>query len=282
MFGYLSVAKDLLSAEDLSAYKSCYCGICRCMKERHGQLSRLTLNYDMTFLALFLDSLYEPEEACGEDICIAHPFQNRPWCRTCFTEYAADMTVALAFLKLKDNWKDDGDITSAAAAGLMSGAWKKLSKQYPEVISEITDSMLELKKIESSGEYLPDEASDCFGRVLAAVFAVCDDRWTETVKKFAFSLGKYIYILDAAIDLDKDRLFGRYNPFRPLYGRTDNPELFCSILKVLLSDCLVAFDALPLVKNASLMKNILCIGLWSGFVKKFGAEKGPFDVSGSV
>ena len=54
MFGYLAADPARLSPEELARYKACYCGLCRCLQERHGTLSRLTLNYDMTFLVLLL------------------------------------------------------------------------------------------------------------------------------------------------------------------------------------------------------------------------------------
>ena len=73
MFGYLAAQPGALTQEELARYKSAYCGLCRSLKLRHGELSRLTLNYDLTFLTLLLGSLYEPEERTGEQRCIAHP-----------------------------------------------------------------------------------------------------------------------------------------------------------------------------------------------------------------
>jgi hypothetical protein len=43
-------------------YQAYYCGLCRTLKERYGDLGRLTLSNDMTFLLILLSSLYEPEE----------------------------------------------------------------------------------------------------------------------------------------------------------------------------------------------------------------------------
>ena len=54
MFGYLTADISALSREQYQRYKACYCGLCRSLSQRHGQLSRLTLNYDVTFLILLL------------------------------------------------------------------------------------------------------------------------------------------------------------------------------------------------------------------------------------
>lgn len=282
MYGYLTVADKLLQENELKRYKACYCGLCRCIKEKYGSLYRLCLNYDMTFLVLFLNSLYEPDETQGEENCVVHPFSRHLWFESVYTEYAADITLALAYLKLRDNWLDDRNLISLSEAGLLKKAYASISAKYPETFSKIEKAMQTLHEIEESGEYLPDEASDCFGEVMSAVFTPENDRWTPTVAAFARSLGKYIYILDAAADLDRDRLLERYNPFRPLYGRTDNSELFFNILRIILSDCLREYDRLPLVRDSAILKNIVCVGLWSGFTKKFGAKEGPSDVSGSL
>ena len=61
MFGYLIASATSLTEAERSRYKACYCGLCRTLKVRHCQLSRLTLNYYMTFLILLLQALYEPE-----------------------------------------------------------------------------------------------------------------------------------------------------------------------------------------------------------------------------
>ena len=65
MFGYLTADTATLTEEQLKRYQACYCGLCRSLEKRHGQLSRLTLNYDVTFLVLLLSSLYEPAETAG-------------------------------------------------------------------------------------------------------------------------------------------------------------------------------------------------------------------------
>ena len=66
MFGFVVANQQALSPEELQRYRAVYCGLCRALGSRHGATARLTLTYDMTFLILLLNSLYEPEETCGE------------------------------------------------------------------------------------------------------------------------------------------------------------------------------------------------------------------------
>lgn len=74
---------------------------------RHGQISRLSLTYDMTFLVLLLDSLYEPKIDCRRRRCLVHPVRKQLQRISKYTEYAADMNVALAYYNCLDDWNDD-------------------------------------------------------------------------------------------------------------------------------------------------------------------------------
>ena len=41
MFGYLVAATEALSEEEFARYRACYCGLCRSIRERHGQAAGL-------------------------------------------------------------------------------------------------------------------------------------------------------------------------------------------------------------------------------------------------
>lgn len=280
MFGFLTASLGGLDGEQLSRYKACYCGLCRSLGERHGQLSRLTLNYDMTFLVLLLGSLYEPEERTGEDVCLIHPCEKRRWWRSEMSDYAADMNVALSYLKCRDNWRDDGSLSALAASGVLKKAYDAICTAYPRQCAAMESAIAELSEIEKANAEAPDAASASFGRLMGEVLVYREDRWSDTLRRMGDALGRFIYIMDACVDLDGDTFHERYNPFRRYYG-LDNERRFRDILKMLLGECIRYFDVLPLVQDADILKNILCSGLWAEFDKKYN-KKGPSDVSGSV
>ena len=62
MFGTIICNRKELTEEENARYQSTYCGMCRAIKTRYGQVERLTVNYDMTFLAILLNGLYEENE----------------------------------------------------------------------------------------------------------------------------------------------------------------------------------------------------------------------------
>lgn len=280
MFGYLTADIEKLPEESFLRYRSAYCGLCRKLRERHGEAAGLTLNYDMTLLVLFLGSLYEPEEKQGEGKCLPHPRHARQWFQSEMTDYAADMNVALAYLKCLDDWEDDGNPASLAESALFKSAYNKIETQYPRQCRAIREALDALHALEKENSEDIDAAASCFGRLMAEIFVYREDRWSGTVRAFAASLGKFIYVMDACMDLDADTIRNRYNPFRRYYG-LENEQRFRDILRMILGECVYHFDILPLVQDADIMKNILCDGLWQQFNKKYKIKEAS-DVSGSV
>ena len=282
MFGYLVAARELLREEELRRYRAAYCGLCRSLKERHGQLSRMTLQYDMCFLVLLLDSLYEPPLRRGEDRCLPHPRTPRPWERSEFSDYAADLNVAMAWLKCRDDWEDDGSPLALAEAAAFRGAYERVCAAWPRQSAAIQSGMEKLGRLERRGSADPDAAASCFGDLMAELFVCREDRWSDTLRQLGRGLGRTIYIMDAVMDLDADTLRNRYNPLRRWYGLPDNEERFRGMLKMLLAECLPAFDRLPLVQDARLLQNILCVGLWAQFDRKYSGKGKAPDGTGSV
>ena len=268
MFGYLTARTDLLDEDRIARYKACYCGLCRSLRSRHGLSASLTLNFDMTFLVLLLSSLYEPEERRGCETCTAHPIRPREW--------------FLGYLKCLDNWSDDGSVISAAEAALLKRAYDDVRSRYPRQCGAMEQSIRALGEIERQNREAPDEAAATFGLMLGEIFDLRGDRWSRDLRAVGEGLGRFLYIMDACMDLDADALHGSYNPFRRYYG-LDNAGRFRSILQMLLGECVRAYDRLPLVQDKDLLDNILCAGTWAQFDKKFLKEReGSSDVPGPV
>lgn len=269
MFGYLVAADQVLDEGQKARYKACYCGLCRSLERGFGQAARLTLNYDITFLVLLLSSLYEPQEQHEQSPCIRHPFETQSFISSEISDYAAAMNVALAYLKCLDNWHDEKKLSALLEAKLLEDAYKKVCSMYPRQCDAMQKSLQALSAIEAEGLEAPDAAADCFGLLMEELFVYRVDRWEPVLRGMARALGRFIYLLDAMMDLDDDCKSGSYNPFKSFHGRDDNEERFMDILKMQLGECVYYFDKLPLVEDAGLMQNILCIGLWLQFNKKY-------------
>ncbi len=273
MFGYLVADPSLLTEEQFKRYRACYCGLCRAIQERHGEGARLALTYDMTFLTLLLSSLYEPEETAGEGKCLPHPVEPRAWWRCEAADYAADLNVALAYLKCLDDWEDDGNLAALAESRLFRPAYERVAAAWPRQCAAIDRSLAKLGELEKARIEDADAAAQSFGELMGELLVWREDRWREPLYRMGCALGRFLYVMDACMDLDADALRDRYNPFRRYYGLPDNDRRFGDILRMLLGECLYWFDKLPLVQDAELLKNILCSGLWTQFDKRFKKEE---------
>ena len=272
MFGNLIAASNVLEEEQLRRYKAVYCGLCRSLQRCFGQSARLTLNYDMSFLVLLLGSLYEPEEHSDARRCPRHPFEAQAFAVSEISDYAANMNIAMAYLKCLDDWKDDKRLSALAESRTLAASYKAVCARYPRQCAAIEAALADLSALEQQGLEDPDAASACFGRMLREIFVYREDRWADCLRAMADALGRFLYLLDAALDLDDDHASGSYNPFASLWGREDNEQRFRDILKMQLGECLYYFDKLPLVRDAGLMQNILCIGLWLSFNQKYSRK----------
>ncbi|MBR4549090.1 MAG: hypothetical protein IKO83_04135 [Oscillospiraceae bacterium] len=273
MFGYLVADPGLLTEEELARYRGCYCGLCRCLKERHGEAARLALTYDMTFLTLLLSSLYEPEETAGEGTCLPHPISPRAWWRSEAADYTADLNVILAYLKCLDDWEDDGRLAALAESRLFKASCERAAARWPRQYAAVERGLETLGRLEKERVEDADAAAESFGELMGELLAWREDRWREPLYNMGRALGRFLYVMDACMDLDADTIRNRYNPFRRYYGLPDNEQRFGDILRMLLGECLYWFDKLPLVQDAALLKNILCAGLWTQFNKRFKKEE---------
>lgn len=222
----------------------------------------MTLTYDMTFLAIFLSALYEPAEAHGQMRCLPHPKEAHDFVRTSMTDYAADMTIALAYFKALDDWQDDRSLPGGLTAQLLKKRYEAVSADYPRQCADLEKNLRALSEVEAAHSDSPDAAANCFGALMASLFVREEDYWSRTLRLFGASLGRFIYMVDAACDYDVDTRKHSYNPVL-LMGR--QPEDMRDVLTLLLGDASAAFESLPIVSDADILRNILYEGVWQSY-----------------
>ena len=213
MFGYVTASLKELDEETQKRYGAVYCGICRRIRLQSGNVARLGLSYDMAFLALLLMSLYEPEEESGDKACALHPIRKRPWIDNKFIQYAADMNVVLGYYNCMDDWEDDGKYSAKLLAGQFGKHLPEIETRYPRQCRAVEECIRQLSQLEKAGCANPDEPASCFGQLMAELLTYEEDLWAGTLRQMGFYLGRFIYLLDAALDYDKDEKKGKYNPY---------------------------------------------------------------------
>ena len=264
MFGFVTASVKELHQAQQDRYGGVYCGICREIQKRATQTARLTLRYDMAFLALLLMSLYEPEEETGPLRCAAHPLRRRNWVDNEYVKYAADMNVALAYYNLLDDWEDDGKYSAKLLAASFKKALPQIEQQYPRQCAAIAACLKELHHLEEENCSNPDEPAACFGRLMAELLVYREDLWADTLRQTGFHLGRFIYMADAAVDYRKDSKKKKYNPFLAM-GTGEDWTRWDEYLVLAMGRCTANYEKLPLVQDKALLDNILYSGVWCNF-----------------
>ena len=267
MFGYVSANWKELDKTQQDRYQSVYCGICRRIREQSGSLPRLVLSYDMAFLSLLLMSLYEPEETSGRNHCMLHPIRKRPWADNPYIRYGADMNVALAYYNCLDDWQDEKKHTAKAMADLLAPHYHRIEQKYPRQCRAIADCITRLSQLEKEGCPNPDEPAGCFGTLMGELFVYEEDIWSPHLRQMGMALGRFIYLLDAAVDYEKDKRKGKYNPYIAA-GMDEDWARWEEYLVLAMGRCTKSYEILPLVQDKELLDNILYSGVWVSYRAK--------------
>lgn len=270
MFGYIIVNKPEMNFKEFDLYQSYYCGLCKTLKDRFGRRGQITLSYDMTFMILLLTSLYEPGTEVSCQKCIVHPFRKHPARVNRFTEYGADMNLLLSYYKCLDDWEDERKVTKRALSLFLKRKCQSIQESYPEKAALFRENLKQLRGHERENSRNLDEASGCFGRIMEEVFVWRKDEWERELRRLGFFLGKFIYLMDAYEDAEKDRKNGNYNLFLEDFEKEGFEEKAEMILRMMMAECSKAFERLPIVENTEILRNILYSGVWCRYeyVKK--------------
>ena len=102
---------------------------------------------------------------------------------------------------------------------------------------------------------------------MAELFVYKKDGWEERLRRIGFYLGKFIYIMDAWEDLEKDTKNHSYNPLTELAKREDYEEQCREILCMMIGNCTAEFEMLPCLLDVDILRNILYDGVWNRYKK---------------
>ena len=263
MFGYVRINKMDLTFREYDYYKGYYCGLCKYLKENHGEISRLSLNYDITFLIVILTALYKLDSDITYERCIANPLKKKMRIVNEITEYAASMNILLSYYKLEDNLYDDNGIKDKLAYELYKGKLKKAYEKYPQKAEYIKQQLGNLRELEKQESKSIDKVSNTFGNLMGEIFVYKKDEYEQNLRNIGFNLGKYIYILDAYEDLEEDNKKGRYNPFIDYIDKKEElKNKVDRLISMSLGMATKNIEQLNLEFNKSIIDNIIYSGVY--------------------
>lgn len=285
MFGYVNANLGQLSPEDQSTYKGFYCGLCRTLKQTGGTRSQMLLNYDMTFLAILLNGLYEPEVQEETFSCKVHPGKKMHSLTSNASEYAADMDIILGYYNLLDDYEDTGNPARKALADLIRPVFERAQEKWSGQAEAVSKALRQLSEAEKRNESNIDEVSAFTGDMIAAVFCWREnDIFNADLARMGFFLGKFIYMMDAYEDRKQDVRKKCYNPLIAFYQHCGSEAQYeaaiLQMLKINMTEAAASFERLPIIEYAPILRNILYSGVWTKYEKiQSKAGRKSLDVS---
>ncbi len=274
MFGYVTPYKMELKIKDYEMFKAYYCGLCISIKNNFSNLCRMTLNYDMTFLGILLDSLEYSKHKYVVTKCIAHPIKKRPKViDNRALDYAAFCNVSLVYYKLLDDYNDDNSLSKKFISMYIKKFINKSKEDLSPILVNIEENIKKLSFLEKSGEIISiDELSDPFASLTAFIVSYYykNENFYNELYDLGYNLGRWIYIIDAFDDLKEDMEKHKFNAINKAFNvenlsyedliiKEGNRIEFNLIMSA--NSTSEALDKLPINKNKDLLFNILQLGL---------------------
>ncbi len=280
MFGYVKPDAPYLYIKDDTLYKSLYCSVCKAIGKNCGQRARLSLTYDIAFMSALLHNVAGKDVKIERKRCVVHPFMPRPIASGDeITDLCAYINVALAYYKIED------DITDGNGGKLkkliVAKGNRKVKRLYPEINRVITERYAELRELEKKECASVDEIAEPFAQMMVELGNIAlSGKEYKGVRQLLYFLGKWIYLIDALDDYEKDIKEKNYNPLYYAYGR--QPD-FKTLLKKYGSDISFAFSTVfagmkeaynecVFKFDSALIQNIILRGIPAVTLKTFKKE----------
>ena len=272
MLGYIRAYTPELRIREHEYYRAAYCGLCRALGKCCGCTSKMTLSYDMVFALLVKMALSgtEPEFETGR--CALHPFKKRQFMKiNPELAFCAKAGTLLTCGKLEDDIRDERGFKRFSArlvAHSLVRAKKRAEAELSPLNSSINEGLSRLCELENAREASIDTPADVFGGVMAEIMAFGFSGGTERIaREIGRRAGRWVYIVDAVDDCERDIKKGSYNPFALMYGTAPDKYQRDLILDALSMELSKIRNALDLVDRGErrdmfeIIENILCFGM---------------------
>ena len=262
--------------KEYDRYRSVYCSLCKRLGKRFGIMARFTLSYDCTFLSILSLSLQEQCSGVTDGRCVCNPLKKCFFCKGGEEnlDFAAAVSVVMTYYKLEDDRKDSrfwGKIKAAFFSLLFRGAYRKAKKNFPEIDKVVSEQMDNQAKYEASGEKGIDQSAEATARMLSKICVMIakDETERRVLKQFGYYIGRWVYLIDAADDMETDQKENNFNPFLKLLeekkaelGETFCPEEYINgILNQTLYHAISSYQLLELKHFDAIIENIMMLGL---------------------
>ena len=218
MFGYVRTDTPYLYIKDKTLYEAMYCGVCKGIAEVCGHTARFGLSYDITFLSVIMHNILGEDVHIQKSHCLTHCIRFKMMADVDeLTRKLGALNTLLAYYKYTDDIMDEGK--GHGKRYLFKKGYKRVKKAYPEIEKIVRENLAKQEEVEKAKVASIDRAADATAKMLAQFSAYAlGEKSSEHTYALFYALGKWIYLIDALDDYDKDKKKGAYNPFLLAYG----------------------------------------------------------------
>ena len=233
MFGYLKPYKDEMKLSEYKRYKKYYCTLCTELS-KFGFISRFFLNYEPTFLFLFLNGCTNDQEVYRYK-CPLHKPKNSNVSISAL-EFSAFINYWLVIKKIEDDYNDSKNIFKKCILKqvkkllLHNGIYKLRAEKFEVIINSLSEKLEEYYYIENHSEDF-DDLSNGFATFLSELFNSYFTQYehkinSSIISEVSFNIAKLIYIADAFDDYLKDIKSCRFNPLKQISSECADKMVF--------------------------------------------------------
>ena len=269
MFGYVKADTPNMYVKDTILYRAMYCGLCKSIGRICGQRGRFALNYDLTFLSILLHNLTDTDVVVKKSRCAVHWLRKREMAGVdALTCRIAAFNVILAKYKIDDDIIDSGK--GKGKKVFFAKAYKRAKRKEPELDKIVASNYQILREYENKNCDSIDMVCDPFGNMLKeSVDLLMDKKATDELLNLSYFLGKWIYLIDALDDFDKDKKKKFFNVLVNYYVDCDTKQQLvekhtkeiAEIFAGVLGEIFLLAKQLNYKFNHDLTDNILNLGI---------------------
>ncbi|MCQ2476006.1 MAG: DUF5685 family protein [Clostridia bacterium] len=288
MLGYVRAYKAELKVRDYELYRGIYCSLCRALGRNYSPFSQLLLSYDFTLAAMIRLAVSENGCTFSQKRC---PYNPAKKCLDCskkeIFDICAHAVIITAYYKVIDNIEDSKGLKKLAAILLypfIALMHKKAKRLAPEIENAVSQAMKMQSEAETKQNIGIDEAAHPSADALGKIFALDSGENQDSLYRFGYMVGRFIYILDAADDIEDDIKHKSFNPFKndyPGLSSEGSGKEFADRIEKMLnltqSQILEAFDAIKVERFGSIIENISLDGLGASAEAVLGKYRGKAE-----
>lgn len=260
MFGYLRPDKPEMKVKEYECYKAFYCGLCRTLKKRYGFFSTFFLSYDAVLPAILFNA-FDPDgkAVCFEKKgCVACPLRRQAFAKgEKPLQFSSDALMTMTYFKFRDSLRDRGFFEKLRAVVFYPYAaylGRRARKYNPILFETVKNGVLKTNEAEGLNASV-DKAADGTATMMGELFSFMPGDKAKNYR-LGYMLGRFIYLCDAADDLQDDIKKGNFNPFKEM-----KKEEIEGALKATVFEAQESYEGIEIFDMRGITDNLIFDGL---------------------